>query len=233
VSFDVAGLLGRWYGLVGSGPAQDAAGRRLLDRWAETHRAYHTVAHLHAVLERLDELVGDGVPVSDAARLAAWWHDAVYDPERGDNEARSAELAATTLTSLSLDSDTIAEVVRLVGLTAGHRPEGDDIAGQALCDADLAVLGAPAPDYRAYAAAVRLEYRHLSDAAFGSGRTAVLAELLARTDLYATPPGRRRWDAAARANLAAELAELAELGGVGGVAGVAGVAGLEADDGGR
>lgn len=183
----------------------------LLDRWAEPHRAYHTSAHLQAVLDRLDELAGDGVVVPDAARLAAWWHDVVYDPQRGDNEARSADLAAATLTYLGLESATVAEVVRLVGLTAGHQPAAGDIAGQALCDADLAVLGASPQDYQAYAAAVRLEYRHLPDAAFRRGRTAVLQGLLGRTELYATPPGRRRWEAAARANMAAELAELAGI----------------------
>jgi predicted metal-dependent HD superfamily phosphohydrolase len=202
-------LLDRWRRLVGSGPAQDDAGRVLMDRWAEPHRAYHSTAHLQAVLDRLDELAGDGVVVPDAARLAAWWHDAVYDPQRGDNEARSAGLAAATLTSLGLDSSLVVEVVRLVVLTAGHQAAAGDIAGQALCDADLAVLGASPPDYRAYAAAIRLEYRHLSDAAFVGGRAGVLRDLLGRTELFATPAGRRRWEAAARANMSAEFAELA------------------------
>ncbi len=203
-----AGLIGRWCRLVGQGPAQVVAGQALLARWAEPRRAYHTLAHLTAVLDRLDGLAADGVDVVDATRLAAWWHDAVYDPERADNESRSAELAAATLSDLGVDAATVAEVVRLVELTAGHRAEPGDTAGGALCDADLAILGATPVDYLAYGAGVRCEYRHLSDQEFASGRSVVLRDLLARRCLFATSAGRRHWDSAARANMAAELERL-------------------------
>jgi predicted metal-dependent HD superfamily phosphohydrolase len=177
-------------------------------RWSEPHRAYHTIAHLSAVLDRLDDLAGDGVDVTAGVRLAAWFHDAVYDPRRRDNEARSAELAGVVLAPLGVDRATVAEVARLVRLTAGHRPAAGDTAGAALCDADLAVLAAPPEEYLAYSAAVRREYRHLSDTEIRAGRAAVLADLTARSRLYATPAGQQHWEAAARANLAAELATL-------------------------
>jgi predicted metal-dependent HD superfamily phosphohydrolase len=180
----------------------------LLARWAEPHRVYHVTAHLAAVLDHLDELAAAGEAVADAARLAAWWHDAVYDPRRDDNEARSADLAAPSLAALGVRSDTVADVARLVRLTAGHRSLTGDVAGAALCDADLAVLGSPGRGYRAYAAAIRLEYGHLSDEAFHAGRTAVLHDLLGRPALYATATGRQRWEAPARRNMEAELSAL-------------------------
>ena len=93
-------------------------------------------------------------------------------------------------------------------LTAGHRVEAGDRAGAALCDADLGVLGSPAPAYQAYVSAVRREYRHLDDEAFRGGRIAVLAGLLDRPHLFATPIGRRWWEAAARANIEGELNRL-------------------------
>ena len=55
---DSSPLLDDWCRLVGSGQAEQAAGIALLARWAEPHRAYHTTAHLVAVLARLDELAG-------------------------------------------------------------------------------------------------------------------------------------------------------------------------------
>jgi predicted metal-dependent HD superfamily phosphohydrolase len=99
----------------------------------------------------------------------------------------------------------VAEVERLVLLTAGHDPEPGDANGAVLCDADLAVLAAPPEAYAAYASAVRDEYAHLSDADFTAGRIAVLERLLALPALYRLPVDDRRWTAAARANLTAEL----------------------------
>jgi predicted metal-dependent HD superfamily phosphohydrolase len=203
-----SGLVEHWRRLVGSGPDAVAAGTALLARWREPHRAYHTTAHLTAVLDRLDELPG----VTDAVRLSAWFHDAVYDPRATDNEARSAELAEAVLPPLGVAAGTVAEVARLVRLTAGHRPVDGDTAGAVLCDADLAVLAGTPEDYRAYAAAIRREYRHVPDGAFRTGRAAVLADLLDRLQLYNTPAGRRRWEAAARANMAAELTGLTPAG---------------------
>jgi predicted metal-dependent HD superfamily phosphohydrolase len=198
----------RWRRLVGSSAEALAAGSSLLARWREPHRAYHTATHLAAVLDRLDELSRDGVEVEAAVRMAAWFHDAIYDPRAADNEVASAGVAVAVLGPLGFDDATVAEVARLVQLTAGHRPVPADAAGAALCDADLAVLAGPPDANRAYAIAVRREYRHLSDSAFRRGRRAVLEDLRARPQMYATSAGRRRWEAAARANLAAELATL-------------------------
>jgi predicted metal-dependent HD superfamily phosphohydrolase len=208
VDNEAARLSVRWRRLVGHGAPAVAAESVLIAQWRQPHRAYHTTTHLAAVLDRLDELAGDGADVSPAVRLAAWLHDAVYDPRRSDNEARSAELATALLTPLALDPTILGEVVRLVQLTVGHRPAPGDVAGGALCDADLAVLASSPDAYRDYAAAVRREYRHLPDAVFVQGRIVVVADLLGRPQLYATPAGRRRWEAAARANLAGELATL-------------------------
>ena len=100
------------------------------------------------------------------------------------------------------------EVVRLVLLTATHDPAADDAPGALLCDADLAVLAAAPDRYRAYAADVRREHSALDEAAFRSGRAAVLKTLADRPRLFTTAQGRRLWDAPARRNLQQELREL-------------------------
>lgn len=190
--------------------AARAVGAELLDRYAEPHRRYHTVAHLQAVLGWL-AVLGDGVEPEPARRaaLAAWFHDAVYDPARADNEERSAALAGTRLAGLGVPADPAAAVAGLVRATATHVAPPGDPAVALLLDADLAVLGAPAARYAGYAAAVRAEYAHLPDDAFRRGRAAVLRDLLARPRLYRTDAAYHRLERAARANLAAELAALA------------------------
>jgi predicted metal-dependent HD superfamily phosphohydrolase len=184
-----------------------SAGAQLLAAWAQPHRAYHDLRHLGEVLDRVDALAA-AARNPDTVRLAAWFHDAVYDPAREDNEERSAQLAEQVLTGLRLLPGAVAEVARLVRLTAGHDPEPDDADGAVLCDADLAVLAAEPQRYAEYAADVRREYAHVPDREFARGRAQILRLLLARPALYRTQAA-RGWEARARANVAAELRRLA------------------------
>ncbi|MCF3962003.1 HD domain-containing protein [Streptomyces fuscigenes] len=176
----------------------------LLARWAEPQRRYHTTEHLVAVLDRIDTLEDHA---ADAAlvRLAAWFHDAVYRPDRSENEERSARLAERALTEAGLGAEGVAEVARLVRLTTTHDPAPEDTNGAVLCDADLAILASPPPVYAQYAARVREEYGFVPDDAFRAGRGDVLRQLLDLPRLFRTPHGEGEWEEHARRNLATEL----------------------------
>ncbi|MCZ2401835.1 DUF4031 domain-containing protein [Paenarthrobacter sp. Z7-10] len=194
-----AALLYRWNAIL---PGEEPLGAALLARWSEPHRHYHGRTHLLAVLEAIDRL--DSAPPR-AVPLAAWFHDAVYDGVPLRDEEESAHLASSALMKAGLAGRDVAAVARLVRLTAHHRPEPGDYDGGLLCDADLSVLGGSAPEYRRYLTAVRLDYAHLSDADFATGRAAVVRSLLALEPLYSTPRARPLWQEAARRNLAGEL----------------------------
>ncbi len=169
----------------------------LLARWAEPHRGYHDVRHLWHVLSTLTAW-----GVSDRrVLLAAWFHDAVY-AGRPDDEEASASLAEAMLTG-RLPRPEVAEVARLVRLTATHDPDPDDHLGAALVDADLAILAVPAGRYHVYLRDVRWEYAHLDEATFRAGRLAVVAGLLGRRPLYRTPLA-QPWARTAEANLLSE-----------------------------
>ena len=183
-----------------------AAGEYLLTRWSEPQRHYHTVAHLSAVLDVVDSHA-QLAPHPERVRLAAWMHDAVYDPRAlGDaNERDSAEFAEGLLATLGVPGATAAEVARLVGLTAGHATEADDPDGELLCDADLAILASDDQAYASYTAAIRREYAHVPEDAFRDGRAQVLKALLELPSIYRLDPLRAAWEAKARANLSREL----------------------------
>jgi predicted metal-dependent HD superfamily phosphohydrolase len=218
-------LLIQWEGVTGETPAARAVGAELIARWAEPQRRYHTLGHLRAVLAAI-EPIADHAADPVAVRLAAWFHDAVYDGRPGRDEERSAQLALSRLARLApppagaeqagevtglapppAGVGRAGEVARLVRLTATHDPAPGDRNGEVLCDADLAVLAAPG--YDAYARAVREEYRHVPDEAFRAGRSRVLEGLLALPSLYRTPRAHDLWESAARENVTAELEELA------------------------
>lgn len=177
---------------------------RLIARWQEPQRRYHTLAHLTAVLDRVDELA-DHADDPDVVRLAAWFHDAVYLPDRSENEERSARLAERALPEAGVSAAKTEEVARLVRLTVTHDPADDDRDGQVLCDADLAVLASAPSAYAAYTAAIREEYQFVPNDAFREGRADILRRLLGLRSVFRTPYGQEHWEATARYNLRGEL----------------------------
>lgn len=206
---DAEDLVRAWDALIGrhsTDPAAAAIGRALIASWAEPHRRYHALGHLREVLRHVEE-VAEHAADADAVRLAAWYHDAVYQG-RSDDEERSAQRAEAELSALGVRPSLVAEVARLVRVTVGHDPAAGDRNGEALCDADLAVLGAEPDRYRANTAAVRAEYAHVPDSDFRVGRARVVRGLLAAPALFHTPLARSRWESQARANLDAELRSL-------------------------
>ncbi|WSR28418.1 hypothetical protein OG974_19575 [Streptomyces sp. NBC_00597] len=211
-ALDTAPLRARWHASAAAAGAAadsdpDPYADRLLAAWAEPWRRYHTTAHLADVLARIDVLAPHAADPA-AVELAAWFHDAVYRPDRSENEERSAALAERALPELGIDAARTAEVARLVRLTVTHAPVPGDTNGEVLCDADLAVLAGGPDAYAAYVAAVRAEYGFVPEDAFRTGRAAVLHQLLALPRLFRTPYGSAHWEAPARRNLAAELADL-------------------------
>ncbi|MET9764648.1 hypothetical protein ABZ016_37215 [Streptomyces sp. NPDC006372] len=187
-----------------AGPDPAPYADNLLARWQEPQRRYHTVEHLTAVLDHVDVLEKYATD-PDVVRLAAWFHDAVYLPDRSENEERSARLAERALAEAGVPDAKTAEVARLVRLTVSHDPADDDPDGQVLCDADLAILASPPSAYAAYTTAVREEYHFVPNDAFRTGRAAILRQLLDLPKLFRTPHGTAEWEATARYNLAAEL----------------------------
>src|SRR5690242_20725665 len=92
-----------------------------------------------------------------AVRLAAWYHDAVYDSHATDNEERSADMARSALSRLRVPGDRVESVARLILATKTHQTDGDPDAA-VLLDADLAILGSEPEQYDRYAKAIRREY---------------------------------------------------------------------------
>lgn len=191
--------LDRWWPL----PDRPRLRQRLQAAYAGPDRGYHDLRHLAEVLEHLGELMPAGHPTRDVVLLAAWFHDAVYDGA-GDDEERSARLAEEELAGAPY----AGEVARLVRLTRTHRPADDDLDGELLSDADLAILAAPAERYAEYVAGVRAEHAEVTEPEFRAGRRDVLIDLLAKPTLFHTPSARERWESRALANLRAEVEQL-------------------------
>ena len=204
-------LLESWAVLIARHSADPGAidiGRGLLAAWSEPHRRYHGITHLRDILDRVDELA-PFADNSDAVRLAAWYHDAVY-AGLPDDEERSARRAEDELSRLNVAPELVAEVARLVRMTITHDPAPGDRNAEVLSDADLAALAVAGDVYQFNTAAIRAEYTHVPAEAFRKGRAQVLVALLAGPGVFRTAYARRAWEAAAQDNMRAELAGLTD-----------------------
>ncbi len=168
---------------------------RLVKAYGEPQRAYHSLQHLEECLGVLDEAKAF-MQQPDLIEMALWFHDAVYDPKSGENEALSAKWAIEAL------GDTAAahEVARLIMLTKSHQPgEGTDDAW--IIDIDLAIFAQPSSRVLEYERQIREEYAWVPEEVYREKRAEVLRGFLAREPIYWTPWARERFETQARENL--------------------------------
>ena len=207
-----AWVSGRWRRLLESlearGPGDDVL--ESLERgYASPLRAYHTWAHVRRCLDELDA-APESAGGAAAIEAALWFHDAIYEPRRGDNEERSGRLAREALIGVGLTSALASRVERLVLATAHGAPSpAQESEGALVHDIDLAILSAPAPEFDAYDRAIRLEYAHVGDAEYRAGRGALLRSFLARARIFLTERLYAEREAGARANIDRAIARLA------------------------
>lgn len=183
----------------------------LKSRYGEPHRHYHTWDHVAALCRHVRD-VHPGWTRLEPVRWALFWHDAIYDPRRSDNEELSAQLLEKQGRGHISDKDLgfAAEIIRA---TAKHQvPDGLSAADEhdlaLFLDIDLAILGAPEAVFDRYEADVRAEYAFVPEEVFRAGRARVLKSFSERPSIYFTPEGKARWEAQARANVARSLKAL-------------------------
>ena len=194
--------------LAGAGADGGALFDELVARYSEPHRHYHTLEHVAACLDALDELA---VPCEHAGEveLALWFHDAIYDPRRNDNETCSAKLAQSWLLRLEVPATAVARVANAVNATSHHVASSSDDA--VVSDVDLAVLGSSSVAYDCFERRIRKEFAHVPEPLFREARCRVLGEFLARPAIYRVPKICGILEQSARRNLERRIDELSCL----------------------
>ncbi|MFN3987099.1 MAG: N-methyl-D-aspartate receptor NMDAR2C subunit [Rhodocyclaceae bacterium] len=191
-----------WPGLGAQGDGQGVM-TALVAAYDEPQRKYHTRQHLRECLawfERCRDLAERPAEVA----MALWFHDAVYAPRAGDNEARSADWAARTLTAAGVAPEAVARVVAHIMATChAALPQGPDQA--LLVDIDLSILGAARVRFDEYEQQVRAEYAWVPGFVYRRKRREVLAGFQARTPIYQTPRLHDALEHRAHENLAHSL----------------------------
>lgn len=173
---------------------------QLLRAWDEPQRHYHTQQHLTECLTLFDTLRSHAEQPADI-ELALWFHDAIYDVQGHDNEARSAHWASEALAAGGVDAARCQRLHDLIMATCHTAlPASPDQA--LLVDIDLAILGAPAARFAEYTRQISAEYACVPPQVYAVKRRAVLQGFLDREQIYTTPAVAQRLEQHARNNLA-------------------------------
>lgn len=191
---------------LGASSGNEELYHQLVACYSEPHRKYHTIQHLNECLTHLESAraLADH---ADEVELALWFHDAIYDTSKKDNEQRSAEWARDGVLAAGVSSEKADRIYELIMATM-HKtvPVGQD--AELLVDIDLGILGAGTDRFDNYEMQVREEYSWVPESLYRAARTKVLEQFVSREWVYSTELFRNKYETRARENIARSLARL-------------------------
>lgn len=156
-------------------------------RYTETHRFYHTLEHIRALL---DQIKAEGPYRSSinnivVVELSVFFHDIIYDPKSSTNEEDSVVLFRDLLGS-HLTPAVVTAVEAFILATKTHKlPSTNDTTSDQVSDLklfldlDMEVLSRPRSQYQQYASEIRSEYIHVNEEVYCQRRAAFLRKTLA------------------------------------------------------
>jgi len=187
-------------------PDSESTYNSLIAHYQQTHRHYHNVTHLEAVLERLEEsahLAND----KNAIEIALWFHDIIYKIRSSTNEKDSADWAVQFLTSVGAVGPLSEKVYDLIMATL-HDTMTTDNDEKLIVDIDLSILGGQPAHYDLFETNIRKEYRTVPWFIYRKKRAAVLQGFLERDRIYSHDHFYGNLESRARINLENAIASL-------------------------
>ncbi len=178
----------------------------LIRAYSSPDRYYHNLAHIQDCLSVFDQ-TSHLATHPEEVELAIWFHDAVYNTRRNDNEQKSAEWAEVVIQQSGLSWE-IAKRVASSILATRHQEEVTNNDAQLLVDVDLSILCRDSAVFWRYEENIRKEYAWVPEDVFRRERAKILRGFLDRQHIYYHREYRERFEARARANLEQAIARL-------------------------
>lgn len=156
----------------------DAEFCKLMNLYASKDRYYHTIDHLYDCIEMVNRTGGVNIELW----LALFYHDAIYDPKRGDNKNRSSELADEFLKRVGLNL-TIRNKVRKLIMATTHKNPPTDGEEAVIMEIDTAIF-ADSAKFWPYERNIRSEYLHVPEKKYAKVRSGILQGFIDRGIYY-------------------------------------------------
>lgn len=190
---------------MGLGPHSGGTHRLLDERYSEPGRHYHNLNHVGYCLGQLDG-VREQLHDADAAELALWFHDAVYETGADDNELRSALLFDRHL-GIHLPSGRADRIHARIMATV-HPSGAVERDAQFVADIDLSGLALSREAFRRDTEDLRRERHHLTDSQFELGTVGFFRKLMAGPSIFLTDHFRANYEQPALRNIVELINEM-------------------------
>lgn len=171
----------------------------LIARYSAPSRKYHTLQHLSECIAWL-ECITEQAQHPAEIEAALWFHDAIYELKRDDNEERSACLAVDSLLGGGVPPESVLRVERLI-LVTKHIVPPLSLDEQFIVDIDLSIFGASEQRFAEYEQQIREEYASIPVDSYRLRRQEILSLFLNRRRIYTCDYFHSRLEEQARANL--------------------------------
>lgn len=178
-------------------------------KYSGKNRYYHNLHHLENLLQELTavkHLISDW----NTILFTLFYHDAIYNILKSDNEEKSAALAAKRMKEAGVPQEMINLCKEQILATKSHAVS-INADTNSFTDADLSVLGQSWEVYSAYFKNIRKEYTFYPDMIYKPGRKKVIQHFLMMERIYKTDHFYRKYEAQARLNLEKEFLLLQNL----------------------
>ena len=178
-------------------------------QYSSIGRYYHNLSHLENLLIHLTA-VKYKIKNWPSVVFALVFHDVIYNPQKMDNEEKSAEFAETRLVELGVAEKIIASCKQMI-LTTKHHENSEDPDTNIFTDADLVILGSNPDDYKQYSKNIRKEYHFYPEGKYNKERIQVLEQFLQGKNIFKSDYFFHKFEAKARENIKNEIRELEGL----------------------
>ena len=182
---------------------------QLFSLYNSSNRHYHNLLHIEALL-KLSEKYKDHLNTPDTIQFAIWYHDAIYNVAKNNNEEKSAELAREHLSAMKVNQAVVSDCYKLIIATKKHEVPNDlnTFDAKFLLDIDLSILAVPEKVYLQYTKQIRKEYSLYPNFLYNKGRKKVLQHFLDSKRIFKTDLFFRLYEKKARLNLTSEASLL-------------------------
>lgn len=171
--------------------------------YSHPKRHYHTLEHLDNLLIQLTEVKNE-IRDWQTILFTLYYHDAVYNSLKSDNEEKSAELAEQRMKQIAVPLAIIESCKLQILVTKSHVKSTESDTNY-FTDADLSVLGQSWEIYSQYSKKVRKEYIMYPDLVYNPGRKKVLSHFLSMDRIFKTDIFHSKFELQAKKNLQKEI----------------------------
>jgi predicted metal-dependent HD superfamily phosphohydrolase len=144
--------------------------KEILNKWNEPHRGYHNIEHLKDLLRQIGKVDSEE---KELLVLVSLFHDIIYEPNKNDNEEKSAEFFLNSTTNIKPEIELVYQTI-----LDTKKHESSNSLSKKFNEMDMKVVTRGFNELMKWEEGIRKEYSMYSDSDYKKGRIEFLKSLL-------------------------------------------------------